>query len=110
MNKDIREIDKNVTTQTVNEEGYVLYEARCGKFSIEGFAFLEENDYEFTRLPKSKHSAIRQNLLYFGAWRTEKICEEYRSGFRELYLERRSGFKPLQLRKHDGSDFVSASV
>ncbi len=65
MNKDIREVDKNVTAQAVNEEGYVLYEARCGKFAVEGFAFLEENDYEFTRLPKSKYPAIRQNLLNF---------------------------------------------
>ena len=37
MNKDIREVDKNVTAQAVNEEGYVLYEARCGKFAVDVF-------------------------------------------------------------------------
>ncbi len=67
MNKDIRELDKNVAAQEVHEEGYTLYEARCGKFQMEGFAFLKENDGEFVRMPKERYAQLREPLLYFAA-------------------------------------------
>ncbi len=67
MKKDIKEIDQNVAVSVAREEGYVFYEARCGKFALEGFAFLQENDYEFTRMPKSKTAELREPLLYFAA-------------------------------------------
>ena len=83
---DITRIDKNFSSEPVDENGFLFRDVKLPPFQIEGLAWFEENQREFYRLPKSfTENEVNKGALIL-SHHTSGVCVRFRSDSTELMI------------------------
>ena len=83
---DITQIDKNFSSEPVDENGFLFRDARLEPFEIEGLPWLEENGGEYYRVPRSfTTNEVSEGVLIL-ANHTAGVTVRFRSDSPEIMV------------------------